>query len=220
MNIYYTYTYIREDGTPYYIGMGKGNRAWDKRHSVNLPPKERIKIIQEGMSREEALNLEISLISQYGRKDLGTGILRNRTNGGDGTCLPGHLNGMWGKKHKPESIEKIKKSRVNQVFEPKSEEWKVERKKLWKKLIAERGRFGPKKHSPETIEKLRKASTGKPGSKKLVGIPKSEEHKRKISEGRLKGKTAETLKCLYCAKQCDPGNYSRWHGEKCRLRPS
>jgi hypothetical protein len=198
--------------------MGKNGRAWDKRHSVNLPPKERIQIIQEGMTRQEAIDLEISLIAKYGRKDLGTGVLHNRTNGGDGTSLPGALNGMWGKKHSPESLDKIKKARAKQVFKPKSEEWKAERKKLWKTLIEERGRFGPEKHSPETIEKLRRANKGKPGSKKLVGVPKSEEHKKRISEGRLKGKKAEHLICSYCTKECDPGNYSRWHGEKCRFK--
>ena len=78
--IYYVYQWLREDGTPYYIGKGKEGRAWRK----GSPPKERIEIITEGLSEQAALALEVELIAKYGRKDLGTGILRNLTDGGDG----------------------------------------------------------------------------------------------------------------------------------------
>ena len=82
-NIYYVYQYLREDNTPYYIGKGKNRRAWSKRHSVGVPDHSRIQIIKDKLTEDEAFHLEIALISYYGRKDLGTGILRNSTNGGD-----------------------------------------------------------------------------------------------------------------------------------------
>lgn len=86
MNVYYVYAYTYNDGSPYYIGKGKDNRAY-KKHNRNLLPKDKscIVILQEGMSESDALDLEIKLIESYGRLDLGTGPLRNLTNGGEGT---------------------------------------------------------------------------------------------------------------------------------------
>jgi len=82
---YYTYAYLREDGTPYYIGKGRGNRAYKKGSRVFAPPpKNRIIKLKQNLTEEEAFNHEIYMIAVFGRKDLGTGILRNLTDGGEG----------------------------------------------------------------------------------------------------------------------------------------
>jgi len=82
---YYTYAYLREDGTPYYIGKGKGNRIHSKNGRVFLPPpKERRIYLKQNLTEEEAFKHEVYMISILGRKDLGTGILQNKSNGGIG----------------------------------------------------------------------------------------------------------------------------------------
>ena len=84
-NKYYVYLYLREDGTPYYVGKGKGNRAFSLKRRISPPPKERIIIHTKNLSENGAFELEKKLITQYGRKDNDTGILRNLTDGGEGS---------------------------------------------------------------------------------------------------------------------------------------
>ena len=90
-NRFYTYAYLRkEDKTPYYIGKGTGKRAYDRKtHRVKVPDdRDRIIFLKENVSEREAWDYEREMIQFYGRKDLGTGILRNLSDGGEGPANP------------------------------------------------------------------------------------------------------------------------------------
>jgi hypothetical protein len=82
--MYYTYLWLREDGTPYYVGKGTRNRAYTNwKHGVHRPAQRERIVIIPAESEEEALATEVALVWYYGRKDLGLGCLRNLTDGGD-----------------------------------------------------------------------------------------------------------------------------------------
>lgn len=83
---FYTYAYLREDRTPYYIGKGTGKRAYYKYREGLKPPKDKSRIIflKQNLTEGEAFKYEKYMIYVFGRKDSGTGILYNETNGGDG----------------------------------------------------------------------------------------------------------------------------------------
>ena len=92
---FYVYAYIRSVdsdhgaiGTPYYIGKGTGYRAWHRSNHKHIAvPRDNtnIIIVSSKLTNFGAQALERRLIRWYGRIDQGTGCLRNRTDGGEGT---------------------------------------------------------------------------------------------------------------------------------------
>jgi hypothetical protein len=115
MNIYYVYSYLRSRnsitgpiGTPYYIGKGSNGRAYTKHYKIPVPnDKSNIVLLETNLSENKAFEIEIFLINYYGRKDLGTGILYNRTNGGEGCS---------GMKHSDESKNKLSNANKGKIL--------------------------------------------------------------------------------------------------------
>jgi len=162
-NTYYTYAYLRKDGTPYYIGKGKGSRCYSRCGRRGCyPPSDRSRIIflKLNLTEEEAFRHEVYMIAVFGRIDKGTGILRNMTDGGEGSS---------GYVHTFESKEKIGKASRG-----------LKRSEETKRRLSEskKGKPGHKgvKVSEETREKIRKAARQRP--------PISSETRKKMSEAQ------------------------------------
>jgi hypothetical protein len=133
MGIHYVYGLYRPTGEPFYFGFGNKRRIYSHRSEANRFPDRatpKIRIIQKiwrnglefeerkllcGLSEKFAKKCERMLIAKYGRMDIGTGILANLTDGGDGP--PNHNEetiakmtahgGMRNKHHSEASIKRI-----------------------------------------------------------------------------------------------------------------
>jgi hypothetical protein len=101
---FYTYAFLRDDGSPYYVGKGHGSRAYDRHWRARKrdekltsyfdpPPVHRVLFLKRSLTEQEAFNHEKYMIHVLGRKDHGTGMLRNQTDGGQGR----HGSTAWNK---------------------------------------------------------------------------------------------------------------------------
>ncbi len=187
MNDFYTYAYLRENRTPYYIGKGKDKRAYQREKTDIKPPKDksRILILKKNLTEDRAFRHEIYMISVFGRKDLGTGILHNRTDGGEGCsgrkCTEESKRKISesnkGKKRSEETKRKVSESKKG---EKRSEEFKRNLSKFWK------GKPLSEEHKRKISEAKKGKTYSEEAKRKMSEYAKnrSEEHKRKISEAK------------------------------------
>jgi hypothetical protein len=158
-NRFYTYAYLREDRTPYYIGKGQKKRIYDRSGKPCHIPKDNTKIIflKQNLTEEEAFRHEEYMIGVFGRIDIETGILRNKSNGGQGAS---------GAIRTEETKRKMSEAQKGKIV---TEE---QRKNIGR---ARRGKI----HSEETRKKLREKRVGK---KPALGMKHTDEAKKKISD--------------------------------------
>lgn len=111
MNNYILYYYLREDfSSPFYVGYGRPRRI-NSRHSRRngaeiLPPRERRWIVKSGLSKEEAIELEIKHIALWKRECDG-GVLLNQNLGGEGKPRGQKTKGFGGRKHTEDAKKRI-----------------------------------------------------------------------------------------------------------------
>ena len=179
--MFYVYLLLdpRKSNEPFYVGKGKGSRAYIhgkesveynkfKSNVINSIKKEGlahvVKIISEGLTEQEAFDLEIDIIKKLGRRNIDSdGILTNRTLGGEGAS-----------------------------GRPVSDDLKL---KLSEKLKGCKGTRNGMKNTVEHNKKISEANLGKPS--KLRGVARTEEVKAKISKSNTgKKRSDETKKKL------------------------
>lgn len=169
MSQYYTYAYLRKNKTPYYIGKGKMRNGRPYRmtaHHNNIPipyDKER-RLLLKMFDREfDAYKHEMYMIKVFGRIDLGTGILRNRTDGGEGTTNSSEYSRRItslvhkGKVLSEETRNKIRNTRLKRKIKCSDE-----LKKRYSVMFS--GSNNPnygKKHSAETLAKISEKTKNK-----------------------------------------------------------
>jgi hypothetical protein len=118
MEQYYVYTHLNPQTKEiFYVGIGKGNRAWNKgagrnkfwENYVNKHGFE-VEIIAENITRNQAGKIEIELIAHLGRRQIEEGgTLVNRSIGGDGGSGGYTHTEEWKRQHSERQLGKKKK---------------------------------------------------------------------------------------------------------------
>jgi hypothetical protein len=190
---FYVYAYMRENNTPYYIGKGSGLRAWNPNHTINLPKdKSRIIVLEQRLTEIGAFALERRMIKWYGRVDLCTGILHNKTDGGEGVS---------GKIVSQPTRDKIRKKLIGKKTGPRTQETKSKISEKLSGIIR-----GPMSETQK--EKLSLLHLGKTHSEQS-------KLKRSLS---LIGHHQTRIICPHCNQTGGISLMKRYHLDNCKFR--
>lgn len=139
---------------PFYVGIGSEKRPYDKGerskfwHSTVNKYGYIVDVIHDDLTPDQAKQEEVSIIKRFGRRDNGTGILVNLTDGGDGTfgaivSKDTRVKLSAKKRGVKFSDEHKRKIGASKIGKPRSEETKNKLSKYWKvngKTVNERWR--------------------------------------------------------------------------------
>ena len=193
MKQFYVYIHKKPDGTPFYVGKGTGNRAyqfskrsnWHKNIVVKYGKENIIIEIINCFDESQAFDLEKIYIKQF--KFSGVTLV-NLTDGGEGVA--GLIRGKPSDEHRRKNAdtkrgkiqsEETKRKRSDALKGRKrefTEEHLQKIKEFNKTKIGNQNRKG-KKHTEEAKEKNRQAHLGKKQSKETIEKRKTTIQKRK-----------------------------------------
>ena len=158
-NVHYVYIHSGNDGVPYYVGMGKNNRAHTfkgRNHQWHIAVYKNglnVTLVKDGLSQEEAFKLEKETIAELRNNGI---ELVNETEGGLGRLQKGQSFWPKGKKRPPEFCKAMSERRLGKKVSPEVAE------KLRQSAIG-------RKHSEETRKKMKETrKNGTHNKKSLV----------------------------------------------------
>lgn len=225
-----------------YVGLTKFSleKRW-KSHIDTAFRKKKKYAIHYAMIKHGIDNFKIDLLEETENKDqesfwiekLNTKVDGyNLTKGGDGT------SGWNPTKNQLQALSiSAKKLHAEKKIGMHGKKHSLETRQKMSESSPFKGKFGKdhpsygKKHSPETILKFKNRIVSDETKQKMsarqkllakhmdgannpmYGKKHSAETLQLISE---KAKSRAKISCIYCERLVSPGNYARWHGDKCK----
>ena len=184
----YTYAYLREDKTPYYIGKGTGRRAYNfhERRGGRCVPipqdKNRILILKHFKTDEDAHRHEEYMISVFGR-EIDDGILLN-------LCVGGISRAIYTDEERRERKRKVSHDIYHN--KPGRKEYQHQKTKEYRK-------------DPEKLERIRENGRRRYQENREEYLKKKykwrEENKERLAEQRRKRYDPEKRRQEYLRKK-------------------
>lgn len=207
---FYVYIWSYPDGRPFYVGKGRGTRYREcgNYHSRRVAAKirhgggEPIVAFLPMPDESSALVSEAGLIKAYGRRDLGTGLLCNRSDGGEGPTKPSY----WSPERRAEWSQRM----TSQALDPVRRARNSERMKaLWASAD----------HRDPTVQKI-KAAVRSAAVKQRVSASNRAYYKLHPERRKFSSELFKTLWADPAYRERMSHRKRRYYGKRQRLEPA